>query len=168
MRYVVAASLCCVVLFAACGKDEPARDVGVSTPSPSASSSASPSPSALASASASPSTSHAAAVTKVDKSDNGKTVTLAQGDILELSLDENPSTGYEWQAKKKPDEAVLAKRSDAYKAPKQTNPPMVGAGGVHTWRYEAVGAGKTALSFDYNPPGGGKPAETFSLSVIVR
>jgi predicted secreted protein len=101
--------------------------------------------------------------------DNGKTVRLNRGDVLQVTLSETPGTGYAWRAVKRPRAAVLRLLSDRFVAPPQTNPPTAGAPGRHVYRWRAAGRGLTTLKLQLFPPGQStRPAQTFRLTVVVH
>lgn len=98
--------------------------------------------------------------------DNGGQIELNKGDVLIISLDANPSTGYAWE-KAGGDEAVLAQKGDPeYKA----GSPALGASGTQTLRFDAARAGETTLKLVYHRAWekGVEPIETFTLHVVVK
>jgi inhibitor of cysteine peptidase len=77
--------------------------------------------------------------------DNGKTITMKKGDIFEVKLEENPTTGYSWatsvtQGLKALDDSYV-RQSD-----------LLGAGGIHTWKIKATGTGIQKFSAIYKRP----------------
>ncbi|MEX2394297.1 MAG: protease inhibitor I42 family protein [Actinomycetota bacterium] len=102
----------------------------------------------------------------LDEGDSGKALSLAEGDEVTLTLETNPGTGYQWEYADEPDAAVLKQVSDETVKP-ETSPGMVGVPEERMWTYEAVGPGKTKVTLEYMPPGGGEAEETFSFSVEV-
>ncbi|NOZ29638.1 MAG: protease inhibitor I42 family protein [Chloroflexi bacterium] len=115
-------------------------------------------------------TSCAPGVVQVDARADGTGVMLRPGQILEISLEANPTTGYQWQmAPEAPvDEAVLKPLGDTYQP--GGAPGVVGAGGRWIGRFQAVAPGETEIQLVYVRPWEkeGEPAETFSLRVVVR
>ncbi len=96
---------------------------------------------------------------------NGKTVSLKEGDTLTVKLASNPSTGYSWGLKSV-DAAVLdALGKPEYK--QERNIP--GGGGIETWRFQAVAAGQTTLTLIYHRSWekDSPPDRTFTLNVTV-
>ena len=69
----------------------------------------------------------------VDQSYSGQTLDLPFGQVMELRLAENPTTGYRWTflANGEPSCVVL---SDHFERP--TGPP--GQGGEHTWQIKGA------------------------------
>jgi inhibitor of cysteine peptidase len=88
-RLVLAALVCLAPVLAACAGDAP-------QPVPPTPASASPS----ANASAASSAGAGAHTVKIGDADAGKTVAAKVGDTVELTLEANPSTGYDWQVDK--------------------------------------------------------------------
>jgi inhibitor of cysteine peptidase len=104
---------------------------------------------------------------RVTDADNGRTLTLASGDTLVVSLASTPGTGFGWKVAHA-DTKVL----------RQTGPselvhgrnPMPGAPATQVFRFVASGTGNTGLVLDYLRPWehGVPPARTFHLGVTVR
>jgi len=103
---------------------------------------------------------------KLDASANGSQVELQRGQILVISLESNPTTGYQWEVVEL-DEAFLRQVGEAEFKPESE---LLGAGGTETFRFEAVSAGKMPLALAYHRlwEEGVEPLETFSLEVVVR
>lgn len=100
-----------------------------------------------------------------DEADNGQTVTMAAGDVLQMMLAENPTTGYTWAVVTN-DEAVLRPSDDpAYEAESDA----IGAGGTRTFLFDAVGAGTSVLRLvnARQQATAVEPAATFELTVQV-
>jgi inhibitor of cysteine peptidase len=102
---------------------------------------------------------------QVDRSYNGREVTLAMGDVMEITLEENPSTGYRWDLKVKP-EPACSQVKNWFKA--TGGPP--GSGGTHHWQFQAVRPGAAEINLEYRRPWekDTPPRETFKLRVQVR
>ena len=99
---------------------------------------------------------------------SGKEIELQKGQVLVVSLEGNPTTGYTWEVQEPLDEQVLRQVGEAeFKAASE----RIGAPGVLTFRFEAVGAGRTTLQLIYHRPWeekSAKPLKTFSVQVVVR
>jgi inhibitor of cysteine peptidase len=102
----------------------------------------------------------------VDLSHNGSKVELKAGDILVVSLESNPTTGYIWQISES-DPALFSQQGEVEFEPESN---LVGAGGIETFRFKALAAGEGALTLGYRRPWeeGVEPLEIFSITVIVR
>jgi len=103
---------------------------------------------------------------KLTETDAGSTVEMNVGDMLEVLLEGNPTTGYDWEMASG-DAAVLEQLgASTYKA----DSDLMGAGGQVTLRFKAVAAGQTTLQLVYHRPWetDEPPAQTFEVSVIVK
>jgi inhibitor of cysteine peptidase len=102
--------------------------------------------------------------------DGGGQVEVDAGQILVLTLESNPTTGFSWEVVEAED-SVLRQTGDAeFKEASELDAAPLGAGGVEVFRFEAVGAGETRLELIYHRPWeeGVEPLETFSVQVVVR
>jgi inhibitor of cysteine peptidase len=102
--------------------------------------------------------------------DGGGQVEVNVGQVLVLTLESNPTTGYSWQVVEAGDSVLRQTGEPEFKAASELDPPLLGAGGVEVFRFEAVGAGETRLELVYHRPWeeGVEPLETFSVQVVVR
>ncbi len=103
----------------------------------------------------------------IDASSSGKTVNIAVGGTLTVTLDSNVTTGYSWELKQIGDTNILQKTDNKYVAPPSG---AIGAGGKEVWTFKALRAGISTLTMDYSQPwaGGKKGANNFSLTVAVK
>jgi len=100
-----------------------------------------------------------------DEDDNGQSVTMSVGDMLQLMLPENPTTGYTWAIVTN-DEGVLAPSGEpAY----EVESDAIGAGGTKTFMFQALAPGTSVLQIvnarQWETPV--VPAETFELTIQV-
>jgi len=104
-------------------------------------------------------------VIRVDRSYNARELTLAVGEVVEISLAENPTTGFRWDLEVKPEPACTLANSTFEPA---TGPP--GKGGTHRWQFRAVHPGTGEIVLAYRRPWEriASPAQTFKLSLRVR
>ena len=101
----------------------------------------------------------------VDETDNGSSIDLEVGQTLEVSLEENPSTGFAWNVTEEPDAAVIAPVEDDFDI---SDPYSDGAGGTRSLLFEAVAPGETEMLLDYYfQTESDDVYETFSLTVTV-
>jgi inhibitor of cysteine peptidase len=107
------------------------------------------------------------AVLEISAADNGRTLELAAGQILVVSLDSNPTTGYGWEVSEI-DGALLAQAGEPEYVQGGAE-GMVGAGGMETYRFVASGSGQTTLTLIYHRAWekGVAPIDTFSVDVVV-
>jgi predicted secreted protein len=105
-------------------------------------------------------------VVRVNEADLGRSVMLRTGDILQVTLAGNISTGYVWElVQNNPD--VLRPMGEQEVVPRSSAP---GTGEQVITRFEAVGAGTVYLSMLYRRQfeESGAPRKTFQLEVIVE
>ncbi len=108
------------------------------------------------------------AVVTIGEEEAGKTITLAAGDRLVISLPANPGTGYTWEMQPAPDESIL-KLVDEPQFRAQ-DPNKVGAPGLLSFTYDALSPGETSLTLVYHRAWetGVPPLETYDLTVVVK
>ena len=99
----------------------------------------------------------------VDQSQSGQTLDLAVGQVIELRLAENPTTGYRWAfvTDGAPACAVVGDRFEG-----SNGPP--GQGGEHSWTIKGVQPGTCGIAMQYRrsfQPDA--PARSFELHVRV-
>lgn len=102
--------------------------------------------------------------------DNGGQVELHAGQILVITLESNPTTGFRWDLVEVK-EAVLRPEGEAeFKMASEPEPLPPGTGGVEIFRFEAVAVGETWLTLIYHQPWeeGTQPLATYSIQVTVR
>ena len=80
----------------------------------------------------------------VNMTNNGKTIPVALGDTIEVTLDENPSTGFGWNATTTPGLAII---TDRFESSDTSGRP--GAGGIHIWELQATQPGLQNFSAIY-------------------
>jgi inhibitor of cysteine peptidase len=107
-----------------------------------------------------------AASVRLSERDSGRTVELRVRDRLEIVLEGNPTTGYQWE--QIAGEGSILRPAGAPDFRPDSSAP--GAGGAMTLPFEAAGAGKTTLkliyhrSFEPNVP----PLKTFEANIVVQ
>ncbi len=106
--------------------------------------------------------------TSLTDADNGKQITVKSGDLVTLTLVSNPTTGYSWQVMEI-DSAILVQDGEPEYKQSSGSEGLVGAGGTETFRFKAVGSGKTTLNLGYMRPWESvQPTETFKVQVVVQ
>ncbi len=98
--------------------------------------------------------------------DNGRTVTVAQGTVITVMLDGNPTTGYSWESSISAP-AVLKQTNTAEFKPSSD---AIGAGGTFTFQYEALAPGRTDVTLVYRRSWetGVEPLKTYRVTIAVR
>ena len=102
----------------------------------------------------------------IGSNDAGKMVTLKVGDTLEVTLEGNPTTGYNWEADSL-DTTILKQVGEPAFTPAST---AIGSGGQVTLRFEAAGSGQTTLKLIYHRSWetGVAPLKTFEVPAQVN
>lgn len=77
----------------------------------------------------------------LSRADSGREVQMQVGESLDLRLDENPTTGFQWQVVSG-DKSVAEVTGDSFQTP---GTDAAGAGGTHTFTITAHSAGRTTL-----------------------
>ncbi len=106
----------------------------------------------------------------LDDTHNNAQKEIARGQELVVTLASNPTTGYRWEIAEA-DKAILRQVGGAeFKSSASGNPPLVGAGGTETFRFEPIGAGTTTLKLVYRRSWetGVPPIKTYTIQVAVR
>lgn len=102
---------------------------------------------------------------RLTHNDSGKQVTLAPNDILEIGLDRNAGTGYDWQILSVNDSVLRLQSHQSDSAN-----PVPGASNTETFKFQAVGVGlSTVVQIGYKPWWNPQvePATLFQAVVIV-
>src|SRR5664280_376922 len=79
--------------------------------------------------------------TTLTQTDQGKSISIRPGEVMEISLKENPSTGFRWSLEKSNDEILELLNSDYI----QAFGPEVGSGGKRIWKFKAKKSGDVLL-----------------------
>jgi inhibitor of cysteine peptidase len=101
----------------------------------------------------------------IDASYLGRTVDLVVGEIMELRLEENPTTGFRWSMVGDGAPACTVETS-AFEA----RSAVPGQGGERAWRFRAALAGSCDIRLLYRRgwESDAKSARTFEVHVQVR
>lgn len=107
------------------------------------------------------------AILQLTEANSGQVVDLALGQVLELRLPENATTGFRWQVRSEPGPGCTIQQDTTESPP---GPPIAGEGGTHVWRLEGVQVGTCQFSLAYVRPWetGRAPASTFELRINVK
>ncbi len=98
--------------------------------------------------------------------DAGTTVQLKPGDVLVVSLEGNPTTGYTWETAPGSGDLVAQQGEPEFKA----DTSALGSGGVMTLRFTAVKQGTAPLKLIYHRTfePGVAPLQSFEVTVVVE
>ncbi len=99
--------------------------------------------------------------------DNGTHVRMSVGDILTISLDENPSMGAHWEASDM-DPDIMQYLDETFEVDPACEPGAVGCGGTLKLRFAAVGGGETVLRLAYRRAGDNATLDTFLVTLTVK
>ncbi|MBU2519543.1 MAG: protease inhibitor I42 family protein [Proteobacteria bacterium] len=102
-----------------------------------------------------------------------QTLVVEQGQVFQVTLAANHTTGYKWMLAKAPDAKVVKLVTNNYVPDKAEGPDgkrRMGVGGHEVWTFQAMGQGRALISLLYLQPWekDKKPAKTRSLEVEVR
>jgi len=105
---------------------------------------------------------------RLDMADNGHQIEVEVDQILVISLESNPTTGFGWELVELED-PILQLMGEAEFQPSESK-EIVGAGGTEIFRIKVVGTGQTTLTLVYRRSWeeGVDPLETFRLNVIAN
>ena len=81
-------------------------------------------------------------------SNNNSDISVEIEGTFGISLESNPTTGYEWDVKEC-DYSVLELVNTDYVTAKNQSPPVVGAGGLQKWTFRGLKDGETTLKLVY-------------------
>ncbi|MEL1263507.1 protease inhibitor I42 family protein [Pseudoxanthomonas putridarboris] len=84
--------------------------------------------------------------------DGSGPVTLKVGQVLEIALTSNASTGYQWQVVSDGAPALARTTGPATPPPLDTQPPMPGAPGIARWWFRAERPGEVTVKLEYRRP----------------
>lgn len=85
----------------------------------------------------------------------------APGERFDIRLEANPSTGYQWEIGTPLDDKIVRLVGSDFQRGPTASPsasaadgaaPLVGQGGIETWRFEAVAHGRTTIELIYRRP----------------
>jgi inhibitor of cysteine peptidase len=107
----------------------------------------------------------------LDAMADGSTQQLKKGEVLSITLESNPSTGYGWFATIS-NPTVLVQMGDPQyqEATSSASTPVLGAAGTQTFFFQAADAGTTSLTLDYKRSfeTNVAPEKTVSMTVEVK
>jgi len=101
------------------------------------------------------------------EADNGKTIYVARGGVIELRLASNPSTGYGWNIVSN---SGLTRDGDGTYEASPHRARVVGSGGFSVFRFRPTRTDKGEIALELRAPGfkdGDKPAQTLRANVRV-
>jgi inhibitor of cysteine peptidase len=86
----------------------------------------------------------------LDAMADGTTQQLKKGEVMVVSLESNPSTGYAWVATITDPKVLVQMGEPQYQEPSSSSSnPVVGAAGTQTFFFQAAETGSTTLTLEY-------------------
>lgn len=83
------------------------------------------------------------------EADDGKEIQVTDGTYIDLTLPDNPTTGYEWQIQDAPGNTqVVVQHGEPDYVPGDPSGLTTGSGGRITYHFQALGLGKDTLVLD--------------------
>ena len=79
---------------------------------------------------------------------------IGVGDTLTVTLESNPTTGFEWELREFSEEGILELMGSEYQPGEEAKQdiPVPGAGGLEVWTFKGIKKGQTVIFLDYNQP----------------
>lgn len=103
---------------------------------------------------------------EVNESQNGSRIEIQKGDFLVITLEGNPTTGYQWEMVPNSDGIIELQGKPEYKS----GGNLAGSGGIYTFTISAIKTGSTRVELKYyrSFEVGVPPIRTFSVEVKVE
>ncbi len=107
---------------------------------------------------------------KLDASADGSTQQLKVGQVMSISLETNPSTGYSWYATSSNPEVIARMGEPEILEPTASSTPIVGAPTTGTFFFQALKAGGATIILDYKRgwEQDVTPVQTITIKVEVK
>jgi predicted secreted protein len=102
---------------------------------------------------------------------DGSTQQLKLGEIMEIILESNPSTGYSWFASVSNPDVLAQMGEPEYVEPTESGSTMIlGAPGTETFMFQGSDAGSATITLDYKRPWEKDvaPEKTITITVEVK
>ena len=95
-----------------------------------------------------------------------KPIEAKVGQQFKVSLQSNPTTGYQWKWAQAPDKKLLKLLGHEYKRP---GSKLMGAGGNEVWTFKALAEGRATLELNYVRPWetNSPPAQSTNFAVVI-
>ena len=106
---------------------------------------------------------------KLSQIDSGQQVILAVGQVFEIELESNPTTGYNWVERAAPEQVIERVGKPAF-TPDDSPAGAVGVGGKTVFRFRAAKSGWQTLRLEYVRAWeqGASSAKTVTFDVVVK
>jgi len=96
----------------------------------------------------------------INKTFSGKEIKSKKGEVIEVQLEENPTTGYIWKIQSINDKHLHLIEDKFEKADNG-----VGSGGIKTFRLENISEGSSELQIVLSNSWENDPVETFKVTI---
>jgi predicted secreted protein len=93
--------------------------------------------------------------------DNGKTYTVTRNQVVKIQINENPTTGYQWEPSVSSGIQII---DDSYQA---STSGRMGAGGIRTWTLKMTAAGDQEFNANYKRPWESGSEDTYTINFVV-
>ena len=100
--------------------------------------------------------------TKSPEKNLPESVSMKVGETVKMTLESNPTTGYQWTAKVDSGFMTIVKEDYV------SSSKLLGAGGVQEFEFKALNAGKTNITMDYGRSWEPNPINTYSIPVNIE
>jgi len=104
----------------------------------------------------------------LDASADGTTQQIAVGEVMAISLESNPSTGYSWFATSSKPDVLASMGEPEFQEPTGSATPMLGAPGTETFYFQAAAAGTATLTLDYKRSWESNVTPEKTITIIVE
>jgi inhibitor of cysteine peptidase len=101
--------------------------------------------------------------------ENGSHMAVRKGQVLVVTLESNPTTGYRWEVASA-SEGILKQRGESEYVQGNPDNNLLGYGGAETFRFDVVGTGEATLKLIYHRTfeQGVAPAQTYEVAMTAR
>ena len=96
----------------------------------------------------------------IDKTDNGKKIVTKKGDVIQVQLAENQTTGNLWQINLIDDKHLKSTEKEY-----EMSGEAIGAGGMKTFYLEVIKEGISELHISLSKPWENEPVDTFKVTI---
>jgi predicted secreted protein len=103
---------------------------------------------------------------RITKNDNGREIDVSRGNLIEVSLDSQGTTGYLWTFESIDPDYIEVMREESAVA---SAPGLTGGAVIHTWLLRLKKEGLTEIRMSYKRPweGKDKAADTFTVRLRI-
>jgi inhibitor of cysteine peptidase len=105
---------------------------------------------------------------KLDASASGSIQQFKKGEVISITLESNPSTGYAWYASISDTNIIVQMGEPEYTEPNSSTTPLVGAAGTQTFFFQGVDTGTATITMDYKRGWETDVAPIQTMTIIVE